>query len=119
MVGLYLVAGLNHFWNPDFYRKIMTPWLGWHHELILLSGFFEILFALLLIPKTTRRFAAYGIIAMLIVIFPANIQMAINYYHQNNPQLWIALVRLPIQFLLIWWAASHSNVQNRSAGMKQ
>jgi uncharacterized membrane protein len=106
MVGFYLLAGINHFWNPDFYRKIMPPWLGWHHELILLSGFFEVFLALLLIPQKTRHFAVVGIILMLIAIFPANIQMAINFYQQDHPQLWIALMRLPIQFLLIWWAAS-------------
>ena len=108
MIVFYLVAGINHFINPEFYLKIMPPWLPWHNELIFISGVFEILFALLLTLPTTRRVGAWCIILLLIAIFPANIQMLLNYIHENNPLLWIAILRLPLQVLLILWAYSFS-----------
>lgn len=104
MALLYVAAGVYHFVRPKFYMKIMPPWLPWHLELVYVSGAIEIILGLLLLPVATRSLAAWGIIILLIAVFPANIQMAINYWHKNNPYLWIAILRLPLQFLLIWWA---------------
>jgi uncharacterized membrane protein len=98
---LFVLAGINHFINPNFYLKIMPPYLPWHLPLVYLSGLFEVaLGVLLLIPKFTRL-AAWGLIALLLAVFPANIHMAIN--HQLFPEfspiaLWL---RLPLQFLFI------------------
>ncbi len=104
MIVLYIAAGLNHFVNPAVYKKIMPPWVPFHNELILISGICEILFALLLLFPSTRRLAAWCIIALLIAIFPANIQMLLNDLRGNNPGLWISVLRLPLQLVLIWWA---------------
>lgn len=104
MSGLYLIAGINHFISPLFYKKIMPPYIPWHMPLIYVSGAAEILLGIFLIPQTTRKFAAWGIIILLIAIFPANINMMINYMHEKNPGLWIAILRLPLQLVLIWWA---------------
>lgn len=104
MALLYIIAGINHFINPGFYEKIMPPYLPYHSFLIFISGVFEILFALLLLPIRTRRLAAWLVILLLIFIFPANIQMAVDFYKTDNPHLWIAILRLPLQFVLIWWA---------------
>ncbi len=104
MALLYLVSGANHFMHPEFYRKIMPPWIAWHELFIFLTGLFEILFAILLLFFRTRRVAAWCIIGLLVAVFPANIQMMVNYLHENNPRLWIAILRLPLQFVLIWWA---------------
>jgi uncharacterized membrane protein len=106
MIVFYLVAGINHFINPQFYLKIMPPWLPRHNELVFISGVFEILFALLLILPSTRRVGAWCIILMLIVIFPANIQMLLNYIQEDNPLLWVAILRLPLQVVFILWAYS-------------
>jgi len=100
----YFIAGVNHFIHPQFYEAIMPAWLGWHLQLIFISGLAEILLAVLLLFNPTRRFGAWGIIILLIAVFPANIQMMLNYLHQNNPHLWIAVLRLPLQIALIWWA---------------
>ncbi|MGB8195007.1 MAG: DoxX family protein [Chitinophagaceae bacterium] len=104
MSALYLLAGINHFINPRTYLKIMPPWVPYPQEMVLISGVFEILFALLLLPASTRPFAAWGIIVLLIAVFPANIQMSVNYHRANNPYLWVTLVRLLLQPVLIWWA---------------
>ncbi len=104
MTVLYIAAGINHFRHPETYIQIMPPWLPWHKEFVLISGVFEILLGLLLLLPSTRRFAAWGIILLLIAVFPANIQMLINFSNESNPNLWVAIIRLPIQILLIWWA---------------
>ena len=100
----YIAAGINHFVNPSFYEMIMPPYLPYHLTLIYISGVCEIIFGILLISVSTRKTAAWLIIILLIAIFPANIQMAVDYKTNNNPDLWIAIVRLPVQFILVWWA---------------
>jgi uncharacterized membrane protein len=101
---LYVGAGINHLIHPATYLKIMPPWLSRPYAIVILSGLFEIILGLLLIPAGTRRVAAWGIIALLVAVFPANIQMMINYRQESNPHLWLAVLRLPLQFVLIWWA---------------
>ncbi|MEO8404912.1 MAG: MauE/DoxX family redox-associated membrane protein [Chitinophagaceae bacterium] len=115
MSALYIAAGINHFWHEEYYLLIMPPWLPWHHALVVISGICEILFGILLLFVPTRRFAAWCIILLLIAVFPANIQMLINYKQTDDPKLWLAVVRLPIQILLIWWA--YSFTKNKS-GLK-
>jgi len=103
MALLYVLAGINHFVNPSVYKTIMPPYLPEPIFLIYLSGFFEIILGLLLLT-TFRKVAAWGIILLLIAVFPANVQMAFNYWHTGHAGLWISLVRLPLQGLLVWWA---------------
>ncbi len=116
MIILYLLAGLNHFINPEFYIKIMPPWLPSPAALVLVSGIFEVVFALLLISPQTRKIGAWGIIVLLVAVFPANIQMLLNYMHSNDPKLWIAIARLPLQLLLIWWAYGFTKATKISSG---
>ena len=104
MVLIYVAAGIYHFVNPKMYLKIMPPILPFPKELVYITGIFEIVFGLLLLPESTRPLGAWLIIALLIVIFPANIQMAVNFWQRKNPYLWIAIARLPLQFILIWMA---------------
>jgi uncharacterized membrane protein len=100
----FVLAGLNHFINPDFYVKSMPPYLPWHLFLVYFSGFFEIALGVLLIVPAFTRIAAWGLMALLLAVFPANIQMAINpqLYSEINPlALWL---RLPLQAVFIAWA---------------
>ncbi len=101
---IMVLAGTYHFLNPDFYLRMMPPILPAPTFLIYLSGAFEIaLGVLLLLPKYTK-FAAFGLIALFIAVFPANIYMAMN------PQLFpefsqtALYLRLPLQIVLIAWA---------------
>jgi uncharacterized membrane protein len=102
---LFMLAGVNHFVRPDFYAKIMPPYLPWHLALVYLSGLLEVaLGGLVLIPKYTAP-AAWGLIALLVAVFPANLHMALNaqLYPEFSPAvLW---VRLPLQGVLIAWAS--------------
>ncbi len=104
MVLFYAGAGINHFISPAFYIRIMPPWLPWHNGLVFISGIAEIICAMLLLFTATRRMGAICTIALLVAVFPANVQMLIDYYRDNNPMLWVAIIRLPVQLLLIWWA---------------
>lgn len=100
-------AGVMHFVRPEFYLKIMPPYLPWHLELVYLSGFFEsALGALLLVPRYSRL-AAWGIFALLIAIFPANVYL---YQHQEilpAPPV-VHLLRLPLQGVFLLWAYWHT-----------
>lgn len=101
---VFILAGINHLFSADFYLKMMPPFLPWHLFLIYLSGVFEIaLGVLLLIPKYTRL-AAWGLIALLIAVFPANIYMAFNPQSFSEFSPTALYLRLPLQFVLIAWA---------------
>lgn len=108
MAGLYILAGLNHFRNPKMYMRIMPRYLPAHLPLVYVSGVFEILFGFLLFFPATRVWGAWGIILLLIAVFPANIHMLFDFYARKNPYLWIAIVRIPLQFVLIWWAYQYT-----------
>lgn len=103
-----------HFVRPDFYLKIMPPYLPWHLELVYLSGFFEAALGLLLLIPRFSRLAAWGIIALLIAVFPANIYV---YQHQDvlpAPPL-VHLLRLLLQAVLILWAWWHTKPNHEKA----
>jgi uncharacterized membrane protein len=107
MAAFYFAAGVNHFVNPDFYLPIMPPYIPWHEAMVFLSGVAEVILGIgLLIPRT-RVLAAWGTIALLIAVFPANLHMAIADVPVGDPPgsagalRW---VRLPLQLVLIAWA---------------
>lgn len=98
----FMLAGSFHFLKPDVYEQIMPEILPFPIFLIYLSGLCEILGGLgLLIPRFRKR-ASWGLIALLIAVFPANINMAVNSVDFGMPHelLWW---RLPIQLLFIIW----------------
>lgn len=104
LCALFVLGGLNHFINPAFYLKMMPPYLPWHLFLVYLSGFFEVALGVLLLVPALTRVAAWGMIALLVAVFPANVQMAINpqLYPDIHPLiLWL---RLPLQAVFIAWA---------------
>jgi uncharacterized membrane protein len=79
LLAIFMVgAGTLHFIKPDFYLKIMPPYLPLHLELVYLSGFCEVALGLLLLIPRFSRFAAWGIIGLLIAVFPANIYVVQN-----------------------------------------
>jgi uncharacterized membrane protein len=105
MAAAYAAAGVIHFIKPGFYLSIMPKWMPSQLLLVYISGVAEIALALMLIPEITRKGAAWLIIAMLVVFFFAiHLPQAIDFYTTGNKLLWVAIVRLPVQFILIWWA---------------
>lgn len=100
----FVLAGANHFINPGFYMRIMPPVLPLPLLLVYLSGALEIALGLLLLIPKYSRYAAFGLIALLVAVFPANIYMALN--PERFPEFSRAALigRLPVQFVLIAWA---------------
>lgn len=98
----FIVVGILHFANPDPFVSIMPAYLPWHLELVYLSGFFEILGGCGLLLRPTRPFAAWGLIALLIAVYPANINMLINdiYIGDMPRERWLLWLRMPLQFLM-------------------
>ena len=103
--GLFFVlAGANHFRSPAFYLNIMPPYLPWHLALVYISGVAEIGLGLMLLIRRWSIVAAWGLIALLSAVFPANLHMALHQeLYPSLPSLGLWL-RLPIQGVLIAWA---------------
>jgi len=101
----FVLAGINHFVNPDFYVRIMPPYLPWHLALVYLSGIAEVVLGGMLLVRRWSTLAAWGLVALLVAIFPANVHMAMNpeaFASVASPgMLWL---RLPLQAVLIVWA---------------
>lgn len=103
MAIFYIGAGINHFANPKFYLKIIPPYLPYHNALNVISGVAEIVLGILLIIPESSSIGAWGVIALLIAVFPA------NYYHyqkgvKKNKMKIALLIRLPFQLVLLAWA---------------
>jgi len=103
IAAFFIFAGVSHFLKPGMFLGIMPKFLPFPLQLVYISGICEILFAILLVVPATRQAGAWLLILLLLAVFPANIQMAVSFYHEKNAYLWIALLRLPLQFALIWW----------------
>ncbi|RYC69062.1 DoxX family protein [Spirosoma sordidisoli] len=100
---LYIAAGLNHFINPRPYLAMMPPYLPAHSQMVIWSGVAEVVLGLGLLLPATRPWAAWGLILLLMAVFPANVFMATSSRFQKLPA-WLRWGRLPLQALLIWWA---------------
>ena len=121
MGAFYVWAGIAHFLRPDYYIPMMPPYLPWHSELVFLSGVAEVLCGLGVLFPPTRKLAAWGTIALLIAVFPANIHVAVN----NVPVFGategagpLGYIRLPLQLVLIlwaWWYTRDEEPRSRSS----
>jgi len=103
----YIGAGAMHFINPDFYLPMMPPYLPWHLALVYLSGVAEIVLGVGVLIPATRVVAAWGIILLLIAVFPANIHIALYNVPLGGAAEGAGIanwVRLPFQVLFIVWA---------------
>ncbi len=106
LAALFLFAGLNHFRNPQPYLAIMPPMLPFPRELVALSGVFEMAGGAGILLPRTRKIAAWGLVALLVAVFPANIYSAFHGMTLNGNEVprWILWARLPLQLPLLWWA---------------
>ena len=104
LATFFILAGLNHFVNKKFYVSMMPPYLPAHATLVYVSGIFEILGGIGVLFATPRKWAGYGLIFLMLAVFPANIYMVMNptLFVQSAP-LWALYLRLPIQFVIISW----------------
>ena len=101
---LFMAAGINHFWHTTFYVAMMPPYLPQHLALVYLSGAAEISLGALLLFSRWQVLAGWGLIALSVAVFPANVHMALHpeLFTQFTPTgLWL---RLPLQGVVLAWA---------------
>ena len=104
----YISIGISHFTSPIWYVQIVPPYLSYKLELVYISGLFEILFGGMLFFKKTRFLAGWGLILLLIAVYPANIYLAQTNGEAMDTSPFIAWARLPVQFIFIGLAYWHS-----------
>lgn len=102
----FFVGGLAHFAAADLEAKIVPSYIPWPHEVVLISGVFEIFGAMGLLWGATRRIAGIGLFILTIAVTPANIYM-LQHAQQFPVPYWLLSLRLPFQvglLWLIWWS---------------
>jgi uncharacterized membrane protein len=121
MAAAYALAGFNHLVNPAFYVAIIPPGLPAPEWLNLISGLAEIVLGVFVLEPRTRVFAAWGIIALLIAVFPANLYVATQNlgppdFAPGTGNAALNLARLPLQLLFVLWAGWYTRPDSASAG---
>jgi uncharacterized membrane protein len=111
MTLLYVVAGLYHFLNPGFYLKIMPRYIPFHLFFVYATGVIEIILGILLLIKKYQKKAAWLIVIMLIAFLPVHIQMLQDAWISFNIKFISAALRLPLQFVLIYWTYKTFNLK--------
>ena len=104
----YIMAGTNHFINPDWYVRIVPPNLPFKTAIVYISGILEIILGSLLIFPKIRFISGWGLIILLVAVYPANIYVALTNGEAMDITPLIAWGRLPFQFVLIGLAYWHS-----------
>lgn len=104
MGSLYVLAGTMHFMRPKFFLRIMPPYIPFHKAMVYISGAIEIALGVALFVPALSPWAAWGVIALLIAVFPANV-----YHFQSGGAgmkipAYLLAIRLPLQGVLIAWA---------------
>jgi uncharacterized membrane protein len=104
MASIYILAGFIHFLKPEVYLRIMPRYLPAHKALVYLSGAAEIVLGIGLFFYATKNWAIYGIILMLAVFLLVHFYMLSSRKAGGGIPVWILVLRVPLQFILIWWA---------------
>ena len=112
---VFILAGTLHFFVPDYYLRIIPPFLPHGLVLVYLSGVAEVLGGLGVLSRRWRRVGGLGLILLLVAVFPANVQMLLLAQGARAP-LWeqvLLWLRLPLQGVLItWvWAVTHQGLR--------
>lgn len=103
--GFFVLVGVSHFLNPSFFEAIVPPYLPAPRLLVDLSGVLEVAGGLAILIPSLRNPARWGLIALLIAVFPANLHMALHpeQFRDWGMPLWALYLRLPLQLVIIAW----------------
>ncbi len=110
MAILYVFAGCMHFVKPKAYLRIMPRYLPYPKHLVFWSGIAEIVLGIGLCFSTTKNYSCYGIIVMLLVFLIVHIYMLSGTKAGAGIPKWILALRIPLQFVLIYWAYSYLGI---------
>jgi uncharacterized membrane protein len=108
----FMIGGITHFTNPDFFVNIMPPYIGWHLEIVYVSGALEIIGALGIVVAATRKLAGNGLILLTVAVTPANVHMWLHperFPEISEMALSIRLVMQVLLLLCIWWSTRPKN----------
>jgi uncharacterized membrane protein len=107
LAAIMVFAGVMHFLKPGPFVRIVPHYLPYALALVYISGFFEIAGGVGLLVPATSRIAAWGLVALYVAVFPANVNMAINNipFGEGPTPAYVLWLRLPLQAVLIAWAA--------------
>jgi uncharacterized membrane protein len=115
--AIFIVSGFLHILHPEPYVRIIPPALPWPGALVFISGVAEILGGVGLLLRRVRRAAAFGLVLLLVAVFPANIYMAAA--RVSFPgflgESWVQWARLPLQIPLIAWALYYTKSRRADA----
>ena len=106
LAAFFINIGVDHFVNPDFYLAIMPPAFPLHAEAVYISGFFEVLGGVCVLIPRLRKIAGWGLVCLLVAVYPANIYMAITPEAFRDIPVSLLYVRLAFQYLFFYWAYS-------------
>lgn len=101
LAALFVVAGVGHFVARDFYVALIPPYLPWPVALVYVSGVAEIIGGFGVLIRPVRRLAGWGLLVLLLAVFPANLHAAWHGF-RSAPD-WLLWLRLPLQFVLMAW----------------
>ena len=105
----FILAGVTHFLTPAVYLGMMPPWLPAPELMNQVAGLAEILGGVGLLLPAVRRAAGWGLIALLIAIFPANLHVAMQGHMPGTDfsatVLWLRLPFQAVFIALVWWVA--------------
>lgn len=116
----FVVAGVNHFVFPAMYAAIVPAWIPWAGAAVLWSGVAEIAGGVGVLIPALRRTAGWGLIALLLAVFPANVDAAwhgMELFGGSVPG-WVLWIRLPVQGLFIaavWTVCLRENAPAKSS----
>lgn len=103
LAAFFVLAGMNHFLNPQPYLAMIPPSLPFPGAANAISGAAEILGGIAILIPRLRRAAGWGLIVLLIAVFPANIYVALYGWERVQIPAWVLWARLPLQFALVAW----------------
>lgn len=107
LIGLiFVVMGSLHFWKPGAFVRIIPDFIPGHKEMVYISGIAEIAGGIGILLPQFREAAAGGLLLLLVAVFPANINMAVQAIQKADFLSWYSvamIIRLPLQFVLMYW----------------
>lgn len=104
MSVIYIATGIFHFIKPKMYKSIIPRYLPWPNTIVFLSGLVEIILGSMLLFVSLRTYALWAIIIMLLLFLPVHFYMLTDPKFALRFPKWLLILRIPVQFLLIYWA---------------
>ncbi len=101
---LFVLAGANHFRKPKLYERIMPSYIPGKDSMVMLSGIAEMILGFMILNPDTQTMAAWGIIGLLLLFIPVHIYMLQNKEAAMKLPKWVLILRIPLQFALMFWA---------------